>query len=94
MGNAAAGGLEQESAEHSVGGTTAMSDPVPTLQKKQSAPALPMPPEEELEKRFDAVLVSGFGVLKKTGGADTHFLHIKSDVGHLLCYYKVSYKSL
>lgn len=62
MGNAAAGGLEQESAEHSVGGTAAMSDPVPTLQKKQSAPALPMPPEEELEKRFNAVLVSGFGV--------------------------------
>lgn len=69
MGNAAAGGLEQESAEHSVGGTTAMSDPVPTLQKKQSAPVLPMPPEEELEKRFDAVLVSGFGVLKKDRGS-------------------------
>lgn len=61
MGNAAAGGLEQESADHSVSGTSAMSDPVPTLQKKQPAPSLPMPPEEELEKRFSAVLVSGFG---------------------------------
>lgn len=65
MGNAAAGGLEQESAEHSVGGTSAMSDPVPTLQKKQPAPSLPMPPEEELEMRFNAVLVSRFRVKKK-----------------------------
>lgn len=74
MGNAAAGGLEQEPAEHSVGGTSAMSDPVPSLQKKQSDPTLPMPPEEELEKRFNAVLVGGVGFKKKKKrhGEQTH----------------------
>ncbi|KAF1379739.1 hypothetical protein PFLUV_G00179170 [Perca fluviatilis] len=62
MGNAAAGGLEQEQAEgreasNSVGGALGMSDPTPTLQKKQTAPPkLPMPPEEELEQRFNVVL--------------------------------------
>ncbi|XP_042360198.1 LOW QUALITY PROTEIN: formin-like protein 1 [Plectropomus leopardus] len=62
MGNAAAGGLEQEPAEgrearNSVGGASGMSDPTPTLQKKQPAPPkLPMPPEEELEERFNVVL--------------------------------------
>lgn len=66
MGNAAAGGLEQQPAEgqrearNSVGAAQGMSDPTPTLQKKQPAPPkLPMPPEEELEERFNVVLVSG-----------------------------------
>lgn len=66
MGNAAAGGLEQQPAEgqrearNSVGAAPALSDPTPTLQKKQPAPPkLPMPPEEELEERFNVVLVSG-----------------------------------
>ncbi|KAM9394005.1 formin-like protein 1 [Pholidichthys leucotaenia] len=61
MGNAAAGALEQEPAEgreakNSVSlGAPAMSDPA--LQKKQpAAPKLPMPPEEELEERFNVVL--------------------------------------
>ncbi|XP_072224881.1 formin-like protein 1 [Leuresthes tenuis] len=62
MGNAAAGGLEQESAEgrearNSVGAASTMNDTPLTLQKKQSAPPkLPMPPEEELEERFNVVL--------------------------------------
>ncbi|XP_068560561.1 formin-like protein 1 [Cebidichthys violaceus] len=62
MGNAAAGSLEQEPSEgrearNSVGGASGMSDPTPTLQKKQPAPPkLPMPPEEELEERFNVVL--------------------------------------
>ncbi|XP_039976270.1 formin-like protein 1 [Xiphias gladius] len=62
MGNAAAGGSEQEPAEgrearNSVGAVSGMSDPTPTLQKKQPAPPkLPMPPEEELEERFNVVL--------------------------------------
>lgn len=60
MGNAAAGGLEQEPAENSVGAASGMSDPTPALQKKQPAPPkLPMPTEEELEERFNVVLVSG-----------------------------------
>lgn len=67
MGNAAAGGLEQEPAEgrearSSVGAASTMSEPTLTLQKKQPAPPkLPMPPEEELEERFNAVLVSVWG---------------------------------
>ncbi|XP_071386577.1 LOW QUALITY PROTEIN: formin-like protein 1 [Centroberyx affinis] len=62
MGNAAAGGTEQEQAEgrearNSVGAGSGLSDPTPTLQKKQPAPPkLPMPPEEELEERFNVVL--------------------------------------
>ncbi|KAG7243532.1 hypothetical protein INR49_011088 [Caranx melampygus] len=63
MGNAAAGGLEQQPAEgqrearNSVGAAPGMSDPTPALQKKQPAPPkLPMPPEEELEERFNVVL--------------------------------------
>uniref|UniRef100_A0A7N6AGU8 Formin-like 1a n=1 Tax=Anabas testudineus TaxID=64144 RepID=A0A7N6AGU8_ANATE len=62
MGNAAAGGSEQEPAEgregrNSVGAASGMSDPAPTLQKKQPAPPkIPMPPEEELEERFNVVL--------------------------------------
>ncbi|XP_029945357.1 formin-like protein 1 [Salarias fasciatus] len=62
MGNAAAGGLEHEppesrEARNSVGTASTMSDPTPTLQKKQPAAAnLPMPPEEELEQRFGVVL--------------------------------------
>ncbi|KAF3699957.1 Formin-like protein 2 Protein Man [Channa argus] len=62
MGNAAAGSLEQEPAEgrgarNSVGSSPEMSDPTPTLQKKQTAaPKLPMPPEKELDERFNVVL--------------------------------------
>ncbi|KAM8723030.1 formin-like protein 1 [Acanthopagrus schlegelii] len=62
MGNAAAGVLEQQPAEgrearNSVGAASGMSNPTPTLQKKQPAPPkLPMPPEEELEERFNLVL--------------------------------------
>lgn len=64
MGNAAAGALEQEPTEgresrNSVGAASGMSDSAPTLQKKQPAPPkLPMPSEEELEERFNMVLVS------------------------------------
>lgn len=73
MGNAAGGGLEQEPAENSVSTTSGMSDHAPALQKKQPAPPkLPMPPEEELEERFNVVLVSAW-----TG---TPFLHLKSDI--------------
>lgn len=66
MGNAAAGGVEHEPGEgrearNSVGAAPTMSDPTPTLQKKQPAPPkLPMPPEEELEERFNVVLVSWY----------------------------------
>lgn len=71
MGNAAGGGLEHEPAEgrearNSVGAASTMSDPAPALQKKQPPqPKLPMPPEKELEERFNAVLVSvtGHGTL-------------------------------
>ena len=78
MGNAAAGSLEQQPAEgrearNSVGGAAGMSDPTPTLQKKQPAPPkLPMPPEEELEERFNVVLVSGC-----TGGK---ILHMQTEI--------------
>lgn len=65
MGNVAAGGLEQEPSEgrearDSVGGAPGTSDPTPTLQKKKqpAPPKLPMPPEDELEERFNVVLVS------------------------------------
>jgi len=63
MGNAAAGVSEQEpfegrEARNSVGGASGMSDPTATLQKKQPAPPK-LPPEEELEERFNVVLVSG-----------------------------------
>lgn len=70
MGNAAAGGLEQEPGENSAGALLGMSDPTPTLQKKQSAaPKLPVPPEEELEERFNVVLVSDHtGHKKATNG--------------------------
>lgn len=61
MGNAAAGGLQQETTENPAGATTGMGDPAQFLQKKQPAPPkLPMPPEEELEERFNLVLVSNF----------------------------------
>lgn len=78
MGNAAAGSLEQEPAEgrearNSVGGPSGMSDPTPTLQKKQPAPPkLPMPPEEELEERFNVVLVSDCTGNKKTHTLTAH----------------------
>uniref|UniRef100_A0A8C8H422 Formin-like protein 1 n=1 Tax=Oncorhynchus tshawytscha TaxID=74940 RepID=A0A8C8H422_ONCTS len=59
MGNVA-GGIEQadgREAKHSVGSGTGLSDPTPTLQKKQPAPPkLPVPPEDELEERFSVVL--------------------------------------
>lgn len=64
MGNAAGGGLEHEPAEgrearNSVSAASAMNDSAPTLQKKQPPqPKLPMPPEKELEERFNTVLVS------------------------------------
>ncbi|XP_037544693.1 formin-like protein 1 [Nematolebias whitei] len=64
MGNAAAGGLEQEPADgrearSSVGAASTMSEPTLTLQMKQPAPPkLPIPPEEELDERFNAVLSS------------------------------------
>ncbi|XP_029013886.1 formin-like protein 1 [Betta splendens] len=62
MGNAAGGGLEQEpgdgrEARNPAGAAAGMSDPAPLVQKKQpAAPKLPMPPEEELEERFNVVL--------------------------------------
>ncbi|XP_034046531.1 formin-like protein 2 [Thalassophryne amazonica] len=62
MGNAAAGGSQQEVAEgheakNSAGTVSGMSDSASTLQKKQPAPPkLPMPPEEELKERFNVVL--------------------------------------
>ncbi|XP_070407475.1 formin-like protein 1 isoform X2 [Nothobranchius furzeri] len=62
MGNVAVGGSEHEPTEgrearNSVGAASTMSDPTLTPQKKQPAPPkLPMPPEEELEERFKAVL--------------------------------------
>lgn len=63
MGNAAPGGQEQEPAQGretriSVSASTT-SDRMPTIQKT-SPPKLPMPPEEELEERFNVVLVSGY----------------------------------
>lgn len=85
MGNAAAGGLEQEPAEgrearNSVGAASGMSDPTPALQKKQPAPPkLPMPPEEELEERFNVVLVSGC-----TGDKKAHTLHMKTEIMHMV----------
>uniref|UniRef100_H3D2A0 Formin like 1 n=1 Tax=Tetraodon nigroviridis TaxID=99883 RepID=H3D2A0_TETNG len=43
--------------ENSAGTTAGMGDPAQFLQKKQPAPPkLPMPPEEELEERFNLVL--------------------------------------
>lgn len=83
MGNAAAPGLEQAPSEgrearNSVGGASGMSDPTPTLQKKQPAPPkLPMPEEKELEERFNAVLVSGCTGDKK---AQTFTAHTKRDL--------------
>lgn len=64
MGNAAAGGLEQEPAEgrearNSVGTASTMSDPTLSPKKQSAPPKLPMPPEEELEERFNVVLVRG-----------------------------------
>lgn len=87
MGNAAAGGLEQEPTEgrearNSVGAAAGMSDPIPTLQKKQTAPPkLPMPAEEELEERFNVVLVSCCTGDKK---ANTLTAHENTEVMHLL----------
>lgn len=52
MGNAA-GGLEQPE------GTEAGVNPtLSTIKKKTAPPKLPMPPEDELEERFNVVLVS------------------------------------
>lgn len=81
MGNAV-GGIEQadgREAKHSVGSGTGLSDPTPTLQKKQPAPPkLPVPPEEELEERFSVVLVSG-----RTGGEKHHaYQHAEMQTHH------------
>lgn len=57
MGNAV-GGLEQMEGQENKGSTGGIY-PTPSLPKKKSAPPkLPMPPEEELEERFNVVLVS------------------------------------
>ncbi|CAL1587723.1 unnamed protein product [Knipowitschia caucasica] len=61
MGNAAPGGVEQESGERrevgSPGGISGTGTGESTLQKKQPpAPKLPIPPEEELQERFNMVL--------------------------------------
>ncbi|KAI7803152.1 putative formin-like protein 1 [Triplophysa rosa] len=57
MGNAA-GGLEQMEGQESKGSTGGIY-PTPSIPKKKSAPPkLPMPPEEELEERFNVVLSS------------------------------------
>lgn len=58
MGNAAAGGLEQETSENPAGTTTGMGEPAQFAKKQPAPPKLPMPPEEELEERFNLVLVS------------------------------------
>ncbi|XP_056609906.1 formin-like protein 1 [Triplophysa dalaica] len=57
MGNAV-GGLEQMEGQENKGSTGGIY-PTPSLPKKKSAPPkLPMPPEEELEERFNVVLSS------------------------------------
>ena len=63
MGNVAAGAQEPDRSEgrdvRSPVEVGDMSEPTPTLQKKKTAPLkLPMPPEDELEERFNMVLVS------------------------------------
>lgn len=56
MGNAA-GSMELP---HSKEAKTVSAPPIATCPQKQTAvPKLPMPPEEELEERFSAALVSG-----------------------------------
>ncbi|KAM6957584.1 formin-like protein 1 [Aplochiton taeniatus] len=60
MGNAA-GGMEQEptegrEAQNSVGAGSTMSEPTPSQKKPSAPPKLPMPPEDELEERFNVVL--------------------------------------
>lgn len=58
MGNAA-GGLEQMEGREGRSSTSGGITPTPTLRKKTAAPPkLPMPAEEELEERFNVVLVS------------------------------------
>lgn len=57
MGNAA-GGVDQMEGQETRGSTSGIH-PTPSIPKKKSAPPkLPMPPEEELEERFNVVLVS------------------------------------
>ena len=63
MGNVAAGALEQDRGEgrdvRSPVEVGDMSDPTPSPKKKKTAPLkLPMPPEDELDERFNMVLVS------------------------------------
>lgn len=79
MGNAAAGSLEQDPSEkrearNSVGTASGMGDSTLTPQKRQPPPPkLPMPPEEELQERFNVVLVSQTGAKRpKTSGDSTH----------------------
>lgn len=66
MGNAA-GGLEQMEGRETRSSTSGLAagsgvtgvTPTPTVRKKAAAPPkLPMPPEDELEERFNVVLVS------------------------------------
>lgn len=63
MGNAA-GSLEQMDGREIRGSTSGLAGvagvtPTPTVRKKAAAPPkLPMPPEDELEERFNVVLVS------------------------------------
>lgn len=65
MGNAP-GGLEQDEGQETKGSTGGIN-PTPSLTKKKSAPPkLPMPPEEELEERFNVVLVSLLYTAMKT----------------------------
>ncbi|XP_073713232.1 formin-like protein 1 [Misgurnus anguillicaudatus] len=55
MGNAA-GGLEQDEGQETKGSTSGMNPTPSQIKKKSAPPKLPMPPEEELEERFNAVL--------------------------------------
>lgn len=57
MGNAA-GGLEQAEGQEAKGSTGGLNPAPSILKKKCAPPKLPMPPEEELEERFNVVLVS------------------------------------
>ena len=67
MGNVAAGALEQDRGEgrdvRSPVEVGDMSDPTPSPKKKKTAPLkLPMPPEDELDERFNMVLVSNWNM--------------------------------
>lgn len=57
MGNAV-GGLEQAEGQEAKGSTGGLNPAPSILKKKCAPPKLPMPPEEELEERFNVVLSS------------------------------------